>query len=233
MERAELEALLDRIAEGDEEATEKLLEYISEQPEGIQILAHEALKYGGQDTREQLVFTLADDPDLVVRPPRRSEPLPQDADLSELHPIAQQAGAEWQARVSPQRAPQELLDRLRSGERRERIQAARTLGEYRDPATVQSLMEAIRSGDRQVAMAAVQALQEIGPPAVPTLIDALSDRDEQVRWHAAKALNTIGDERAVPALVQALEDPNYGVRWLAAEELARIGRPAIVPLLRR
>ncbi|MGH2544151.1 MAG: HEAT repeat domain-containing protein [Ardenticatenaceae bacterium] len=233
MEKAKLVALLERIGEGDESARDVLLDYINQQPEGIRVLAYEALRDGGEDTADQLILTLADDPDLVVRPSARSEPIPDEADLSEWHPIAQYAGQEWQARVGARTAPGELLQQLQSADRGARIQAARALGEYQDPATVAALVDAIRSGDRRIAAAAVESLQAIGGPAVLALIETLTASDEQVRWHAAKALSPSGDARAVPALLDALEDKNYGIRWLAAEGLARIGRPTIVPLLRR
>lgn len=233
MEREKLEQLLDRIAEGDEAAQEELLTHIQQQPEGLRILAFEALRDGGENTREQLILTLAHDPDLVVRPSSRSQPLPDNVEWDELHPVLRQAGQEWQKRVGSKRAPDKLLEQLQSRERNERITAARALGEYRDPDSVPPLMGAVRSGDRQVAAAAVQSLQEIGAPAVPALVEALQDKDEQVRWYAAKSLSPIGDERAAPALIGALDDGNYGTRWLAAEALSRIGRPAILPLLRR
>ncbi len=233
MERRALEELLDRVSEGDEEARQTLLAHIAEQPEGIRVLAYEALKDGGEETYDQLLLTLADDPDLVIRPSHRNQPITQDADMEGMHLIAQQAGREWQARAGTQQAPAALIEQLRSGERTARAQAARTLGEHRDPAAVEPLIQAIRSGDRQLAGAAVEALQAIGEPAGPALAQALSDPDEQVRWHAAKALSTIGASSAAPALVVTLEDSNYGTRWLAAEGLARLGRPAIVPLLRR
>lgn len=232
MERQKLEGLLDRIAESDEAAQAELMGYIRQQPEGIQVLAYEALRDGGEDTYEQLILTLADDPDLVVRPSYRNQPLPDDTDWNAMPPAIRKAGEEWQARVGSKPAPPEMLEALRGGDRSARISAAHALGEFRDPASVEPLMAALRSGDRQVAAAAVQALQDIGEPAIAPLVEALQGADEQVRWNAAKALSTIGDAQAAPALVRALDDPNYGTRWLAAEALARIGRPTIVPLLR-
>src|SRR5687768_13834361 len=215
MEKARLVGLLERIGEGDEQAQDELLDYIARQPEGIRVLAHEALRDGGEDTFNQLILTLADDPDLIIRHSRRNEPIPDDTDFSDWHPVAQRAGQEWQAKVGGQSAPEELLNRLKRAERSTRIQAARSLGEYRDLATISALVEAIRGGDRQVAAAAVESLQQIGQPATLILLDALTDRDDQVRWYAAKTLSTIGDERAAPALVTSLEDENFGTRWLA------------------
>jgi HEAT repeat protein len=233
MEQARLADLLERIAEGDQEAQQELLDHIMQQSPGIQALAFQALDEGGESMVEQLMMTLVDDPDLVIRQPRKRHPAQEEADLSDLHPIAQQAGREWQEKHPQPRAPRELVERLGNADRTARVQAARALGEYADPTTVKPLVDAIRSGDRLVAAAAVEALQEIGDPAVPELIEALRAPEELVRWHAAKALSTIGNDSAAPSLVRALEDNNYGVRWLAAEALARIGSASLRPLLRR
>jgi sporulation protein YlmC with PRC-barrel domain len=74
-------------------------------------------------------------------------------------------------------------------------------------------------------------LTAIGAPALPALITALTDRNDHIRWEAAKAL---GKMRAVPAaesLVKSLEDKNVDVRWAAAESIIRIRRKAVAPVL--
>ena len=76
-----------------------------------------------------------------------------------------------------------------------------------------------------------RALVNIGEPAVPALIDALSNLKQQVRWEAAKALGQIGDPIAAPALVTALEDKHFGVRWLAAVGLVALKHDGVQPLL--
>ncbi|MEM4359193.1 MAG: HEAT repeat domain-containing protein, partial [Candidatus Bilamarchaeaceae archaeon] len=63
----------------------------------------------------------------------------------------------------------------------------------------------------------------IGEPAVPALIDALKDKNEDVRYGAAIALGKIGDARAVPALIDSLNDKGWIVREGAAKVLGRIG----------
>jgi hypothetical protein len=70
-----------------------------------------------------------------------------------------------------------------------------------------------------------------GKPAVPSLIQLLSQRKPHVRWEAAKALGGIADPIAASALVNALRDRDGDVRWLAAEGLAALGRDALQPLL--
>jgi HEAT repeat protein len=67
---------------------------------------------------------------------------------------------------------------------------------------------------------------------VPALIDAARDDNEQVRWHATKALSQLGDARAADVLIAALDDTNSGIRWLAAEGLVAAGTDIVEPLLR-
>lgn len=56
--------------------------------------------------------------------------------------------------------------------------------------------------------------------AVPALIKALQDENEDVRWSAAWALGELGDEAAIPALEAASEgDESDDVRSRAWEAL--------------
>ena len=59
---------------------------------------------------------------------------------------------------------------------------------------------------------------------VPSLIEALKDKDSAVRQDAARALGGIGPaaKEAVPALTEALKDENAQVRRTAADALKRI-----------
>jgi len=77
----------------------------------------------------------------------------------------------------------------------------------------------------------VEALGAVGTPAVPLLIQALGDWDEDVCRAAAEALGAIGDPQAIPALIQALGDDWDAVRRAAAEALVKIGTPAVSPLI--
>jgi HEAT repeat protein len=74
-------------------------------------------------------------------------------------------------------------------------------------------------------------LVDIGEPAVPELIEALSSPQSIVRWEACKTLEKIGDPRAAQALVTILKDPDPDLRWAAAEALAVIGRASLEPVL--
>lgn len=75
-----------------------------------------------------------------------------------------------------------------------------------------------------VAESAVFALGEIGPLAVPALSQALTNRNVQVRKHAAQRLGELGPEahESVPALVVALSDTDASVRLFATRSLGQI-----------
>jgi hypothetical protein len=83
----------------------------------------------------------------------------------------------------------------------------------------------MRSGE--VRWAAAQALEKIGPPALPALIQALQDEEGLVREAAAEALGAIGDPQATPALIQALQDEEGEVRRAAAKALMKL--PPVSP----
>jgi len=97
-------------------------------------------------------------------------------------------------------------------------------------ADISSLVSALSSPDRDTRQNAREALVTLGRPAVGPLIPLLDDRNDLVRWEAAKSLSEIGDPAAAPALVKTLEDEDPGVRWLAAEGLIKMRRASLRPL---
>jgi len=84
-----------------------------------------------------------------------------------------------------------------------------------------------------------RALVNIGKPAVPALISASQNPNQNIRAEAARMLVRFGPyvinigKPAVPALISALQDPNAGVRAEAARLLGRIGPDAkqAIPML--
>jgi HEAT repeat protein len=96
---------------------------------------------------------------------------------------------------------------------------------------IKTLMADLASKDGLKRVRARKALIMIGEPAVRYLVTALKDKQEWVRWEAAKTLSQIGSPAATQALIAALEDKMFDVRWLSAEGLIAIGRDALVPLL--
>lgn len=77
----------------------------------------------------------------------------------------------------------------------------------------------------------MEALINIGVPAVEFLIPALEDEFGGIRAGAAYALGRIGDTRAVEPLIQLLNDENDGVRSIAATALGRLEDARAVPPL--
>ena len=59
---------------------------------------------------------------------------------------------------------------------------------------------------------------------VEGLIEALKDKNSDVRWRAAFALGEIKDARAVEPLIEALKDEDKYFQSVAADALGRIGK---------
>jgi HEAT repeat protein len=100
-----------------------------------------------------------------------------------------------------------------------------------DPDTINELIATLGDHDGLARQRARHSLVSIGQPAVPALVEALTDPGGAARWEAAKALGAVRDPSAAPALVRALEDRDFGVRWLAAEGLIGLKRAGLAPLL--
>lgn len=100
-----------------------------------------------------------------------------------------------------------------------------------DPSILESLFEELTSKDALRRQKARLVLIDIGSPAVPHLIEFMTDKRDWLRWEAAKCLGEIRDEEAIPQLVQALRDKMFEVRWLAADGLINIGWRSITPLI--
>ena len=81
--------------------------------------------------------------------------------------------------------------------------------------------------------AAIDAIAEIGKPAVQPLIQALKEKTTDFDWKkAAEALCEIADSKAVRPLIQGLEDKNDDARNWAAQAIGKIGDArAVQPLI--
>jgi HEAT repeat protein len=92
-----------------------------------------------------------------------------------------------------------------------------------DSFKIKKLINVLKDGEYDDAVKkATESLREIGKPAVEPLIQALKDKNEEVRGRVAAALEVIG-KPAVEPLIQALKDKNDDVRWSAARALEVIG----------
>lgn len=117
-----------------------------------------------------------------------------------------------------------------------RRQSARALGLTRHPAVLPYLVDALRDPfwwfeREQEATELLEAIEQIGAPAVDALLEALNDPEPQVRRFAALLLGRIRDPRAIEPLGMALYDIHFHVGQAAAEALAAYGAPALDILL--
>ena len=104
-----------------------------------------------------------------------------------------------------------------------RSHAAEALGKIKDALAVPVLVKALNDGRKEVQDNAKRALIEIGPPAVPLLIEALRIDSCHIRWNVVYALGAIRDASAVPSLTEALNDPDALVQDEATVALGKIG----------
>ncbi|MCY3719485.1 MAG: HEAT repeat domain-containing protein [Anaerolineaceae bacterium] len=128
----------------------------------------------------------------------------------------------------------EVGERLRSDEDvAVRYQAARTLVQFADPASLSSLLQGLRDEDMYVRVQVTSALIHVGAAAVEGLTEALGDGRPAVRRAAAMALGKIGhrDHDALRALVGALKDVDAAQRRFAAQALGRLGATEAVEAL--
>ena len=81
-----------------------------------------------------------------------------------------------------------------------------------------------KEADRVKAVRLLPSHKGDAAQVVPALIEALKDKDGDVRWSAAIGLGTLGDKAkdAIPALEVALRDRDARVREAAGKALSRI-----------
>jgi HEAT repeat protein len=123
----------------------------------------------------------------------------------------------------------------RSKDTAARLEAARRLGESRDPNALEPLAKALEDSNKWVRWAALEALGELGDRrAVPVILQFLKKR-EPYGWGrrvAANALGNINDPAAVEALIDMLKEDDPYVRRNAAYALGKLkDERAILPLI--
>lgn len=106
------------------------------------------------------------------------------------------------------------------------------------PERISGLIDKFRASteDEHVERCAAGELIYFGGRAIPALIEALGDRNEDMRYFAALALRGIGQAEnavtdvplAVPALIRAIQDSvDESVRHMAAEALGAFGEGGV------
>lgn len=116
-----------------------------------------------------------------------------------------------------------LIATLSTGNSSARVAAAATLGDMNDTRAIEPLIRALEDREFDVEYEAAKALEKMGGPAVEPLIRALDDNNSNVRWEAADILGAIGNSSAADPLFEATKDRDSVVRKVAAQALAKLG----------
>lgn len=142
-----------------------------------------------------------------------------------------EAAVEAIAEVGPP-AVELLIRYMRDWEARKYVIQA--LGKINDERVLDPLMSMLHNDEFKDD--ATRALIDLGSPAVPKLIAALSDKEEFVRKQAILALGAIKDPAAVDPLMAMLRNQDWFTRLTAAAALEKVGDPrgrdAIKPLMK-
>lgn len=129
-----------------------------------------------------------------------------------------------------------LLRALKDADLQVRVQAAWALGDARSsPRTIAGLIAGFADEEGYVCAVISDALNKIGRPAVPALVEALENGDGWVRSWAAITLGTMKEpaREAVPPLTRALTDNDIRVRVEVAGALVKLDadHPTIIAVL--
>lgn len=89
---------------------------------------------------------------------------------------------------------------------------------------VPTLVVALKDPDLDVQQYARAALINLGPQAIPGLLQGLRSPNAELRRLCATLLGDIGGEEGMPSLIQSLQDPDTEVRRAAAYAISQIVR---------
>lgn len=168
--------------------------------------------------------------DVVAQATRRCDLAPHSAMALRLRELCYQrrrAALVALARLPEARAGTLLIAHLHDPEASVRAEAARLLGQRRDPQAFSALVRALEDAAPDVRFEAAIALGALGDArAVPALLARLHDAHALVRERAVLALAALGDARALAPL-QALQhrEPEARVQRALAQALATLAKP--------
>jgi HEAT repeat protein len=120
-----------------------------------------------------------------------------------------------------------MVESLGDPDWRVRKTAVERIIAFSDPqAMLDALVGALADGENPGRRnSAVEALVEIGEPAVGALVETLGSHDVDVRKFAVDALAGVGSRSALDALLATLDDSDPNVRAAAADALGMVGEP--------
>jgi HEAT repeat protein len=168
------------------------------------------------------------------------------AQLSHADVEVRRAALEILETLGPDAAPAtvELVGALRDRDKFVRWSAARTLGRIgpaEEEAVASALAQLLTDADLDVRLAAMTALEHLGPVAqvaAPDICRTVRSTDAELRLAAIRALAVIGGsdaQAAIPDISAAVADADARVRQAAIQVLGRLGPAArdAVPALRQ
>jgi len=116
-----------------------------------------------------------------------------------------------------------------------RLEAVRGLGRFGGKMVIEALINAASSDpDAYVRTDAVQSLRKVGighPEVIDLAINALTDRERNVRMQSARLLGNFQDIKSIAPLIRAMTDAHWGVREAAEIALCNFGSKAGDPLI--
>lgn len=102
---------------------------------------------------------------------------------------------------------------------------------YSEVEDINRLIQKLKNQNPRIQKQAMQALSEIGMPAVEPLIAVLKDKSNgDIHWDAAILLREIGAP-AVDSLITLLKDGDEHIQVISGWILENIGAPAVAPLI--
>ncbi len=101
--------------------------------------------------------------------------------------------------------------------------AAKALTQIGDIQAIKPLVDALKDKNRNMRWSAATSLGKLGVGGVEQLISCLKDDDPEVRKASAKSLGLIGEAKAVEPLAHLLNDKDKNVVKAAAESLEKMG----------
>ncbi|MDO9539196.1 MAG: HEAT repeat domain-containing protein [Methanocalculus sp.] len=152
------------------------------------------------------------------------------AALSDPSPAIRAAATETIGRIGDPSVGRYIIPLLDDGEGIVRTEAAKALGNLQCVDAVPQLIRSLIDMKTDVRREAMTALSRIGSPAFHELVAALDAPSNEIRAGVARALGSIGDQRAIPHLILHLGEGAIDVRTVVIEALIGFDVAAIRPL---
>lgn len=108
-----------------------------------------------------------------------------------------------------------------------------TLRELRAKMSAKDLIDTLQSLNPELREWTIVELAGLGDIAIPTLVDAIQDKDKSVRLTAAFELGKLKNQRGLDALVAFLDDLDEEIGERAVKYILAIGKDASEPLAAR